>query len=165
MLEKVGKASGQMQSMISKHLHGKVWVSLVDVLMEHLLEALSRVKKCTNNGRAQMALDLATLYRGLEQIASESTQSKRRNILSSFIKAYYFDKPEDILIWMEAGLTEGGEFSQDHVLAKRHFLSLISLEKSPISKLSRSKRNDLKKRIEEVWMKSILKKTMANENM
>eukprot|EP00943_MAST-04B_sp_MAST-4B-sp1_P003198 g3198.t1 len=165
MLETVGKASGKMQSMISKHLHGKVWVSLVDVLMEHLLEALSRVKKCSNNGRAQMALDLATLYRGLEQIAVESTQSKRRNILSSFIKAYYFDKAEDLLIWMEAGLSEGGEFSEDHVLAKRHFLSLISLEKSPISKLSRSKRNDLKKRIEEVWMKAILEKTMKNESV
>ena len=110
-----------------------------------------------------MALDLATLYRGLEQIAAESTQSNRRNILSSFIKAYYFDKPEDLLIWMEAGMSDGGEFANDSLLAKRHFLSLVSLEKSPLSKLSRTKRNDLKKRIEEVWMKAILQRTIPAE--
>ena len=34
MLEIVGKASGKMQSMIPKHLHGKVWIALVDVLMK-----------------------------------------------------------------------------------------------------------------------------------
>lgn len=156
LLEKAGWASGQMQSLVPKHLHKSVWLCVVDVLVEHLLEAYSRVKKCTNNGRAQMALDLATLHRGLEQISSDSTECKRRNILGSYVRAYYFDKPEDYLSWMEAGLKEDGEFYSDSILARRHFLSLISLEKSPLSKLSRQKRTELKTNVETVWMKAII---------
>ena len=117
----------------------------------------------TDNTSISIRLNSSKQYRGLEQIAAESTQSNRRNILSSFIKAYYFDKPEDLLIWMEAGMSDGGEFANDSLLAKRHFLSLASLEKSPLSKLSRTKRNDLKKRIEEVWMKAILQRTVSAE--
>ena len=103
-----------------------------------------------------MALDLATLHRGLEQISSDSTECKRRNILGSYVRAYYFDKPEDYLSWMEAGLKEDGEFYSDSILARRHFLSLISLEKSPLSKLSRQKRTELKTNVETVWMKAII---------
>lgn len=163
LLEKVGMASGQMQSLVPKHLHKSVWLSVVDVLMEHLLEALSRVKKCNSNGRAQMALDLATLYRGLEQISQETSESKRRHILGSFIKAYYFDTASDFVSWMETGLAKGGEFYSDNILSRRHFLSLITLEKSPLAKLPRKKRNELKTTVETVWMKAIIERQQSEQ--
>jgi hypothetical protein len=165
LLEKVGMASGQIQSLVPAHLHKSVWLSVVDVLMEHLLEALSRVKKCNGNGRAQMALDLATLYRGLEQISQDTSGSNRRHILGSFIKAYYFDSAPDFVSWMESGLAKGGEFFSDSILARRHFLSLITLEKSPLSKLAKKKRNELKTTVETVWMKAIIaRQSESGEN-
>ncbi|GAV72103.1 DUF2451 domain-containing protein/DUF2450 domain-containing protein [Cephalotus follicularis] len=65
----------------------------VEIVAETLVEGLSRVKKCTDEGRALMSLDLQVLILGLKHFVSESASPKFQ-IVETFIKAYYLPETE-----------------------------------------------------------------------
>ncbi|KAM7278268.1 hypothetical protein ACFE04_005402 [Oxalis oulophora] len=65
----------------------------VDIVAETLVEGLSRVKRCTDEGRALMSLDLQVLISGLQHFVSESVKPKFL-IVETFIKAYYLPETE-----------------------------------------------------------------------
>ncbi|BFI25231.1 syndetin [Marchantia polymorpha subsp. ruderalis] len=65
----------------------------VDVLAETILEGISRVKRCNNEGRALMSLDLQVLINGLRHLASPKLKSNLL-IVETYIKAFYLPETE-----------------------------------------------------------------------
>ncbi|CAI9104941.1 OLC1v1003734C2 [Oldenlandia corymbosa var. corymbosa] len=65
----------------------------VEVVAETLVEGLSRVKRCTDEGRALMQLDLQVLINGLKHFISVDVKPKLQ-IVEAFIKAYYLPETE-----------------------------------------------------------------------
>ncbi|WCJ41648.1 Syndetin [Euphorbia peplus] len=65
----------------------------VEILVETLVEGLSRVKRCTDEGRALMSLDLQVLINGLQHFVSMNVKPKLQ-IVETFIKAYYLPETE-----------------------------------------------------------------------
>ncbi|KAK6776447.1 hypothetical protein RDI58_027448 [Solanum bulbocastanum] len=65
----------------------------VDNVAEILVEGLSRVKRCTDEGRALMSLDLQVLINGLKHFISVDVRPKLQ-IVETFIKAYYLPETE-----------------------------------------------------------------------
>lgn len=65
----------------------------VGIVAETLIEGLSRVKRCTDEGRALMSLDLQVLINGLQHFVSINVKPKLQ-IVETFIKAYYLPETE-----------------------------------------------------------------------
>ncbi|XP_004506085.1 uncharacterized protein [Cicer arietinum] len=65
----------------------------LDIVAETLVEGLSRVKRCSDEGRALMSLDLQVLINGLKHFASLNVKSKLQ-MVETFIKAYYLPETE-----------------------------------------------------------------------
>ncbi|KAJ8642936.1 hypothetical protein MRB53_004684 [Persea americana] len=65
----------------------------VENVAETLIEGLSRVKKCTDEGRALMSLDLQVLINGLQHFVSINVKPKFQ-VVEAFIKAYYLPETE-----------------------------------------------------------------------
>eukprot|EP00249_Psilotum_nudum_P022392 c28500_g1_i1 orf=1413-4874(+) len=88
------------QGGISKEIHELLLEYGVDTLAETLLEGFSRVKKCTNEGRALMSLDLQVLINGLRHLAP-SRLSSNLHIVESYVKAFYLPETEYVH-WVRA---------------------------------------------------------------
>ncbi|MQL84150.1 hypothetical protein Taro_016654 [Colocasia esculenta] len=81
--------------------HGGVKKEVQDLLLEYglenvaevLIEGLSRVKRCTDEGRALMSLDLQVLINGLQHFTSVNVKQKLQTV-ETFIKAYYLPETE-----------------------------------------------------------------------
>ncbi|EEE51346.1 hypothetical protein OsJ_32352 [Oryza sativa Japonica Group] len=78
---------------ISKELQDLLLEYGIDSIAEVLVEGLSRVKRCTDEGRALMSLDLQVLINGLLHIVSANVRPKLQ-IVDTFIKAYYLPETE-----------------------------------------------------------------------
>ncbi|KAL9243718.1 hypothetical protein vseg_017573 [Gypsophila vaccaria] len=65
----------------------------VEIVAETLVEGLSRIKRCTDEGRALMSLDLQVLINGLKHFAPKDVKPKMQ-IVETFIKAYYLPETE-----------------------------------------------------------------------
>ncbi|XP_019199330.1 PREDICTED: syndetin isoform X3 [Ipomoea nil] len=65
----------------------------LDNVAEILVEGLSRVKRCTDEGRALMSLDLQVLINGLKHFVPIDVRPKLQ-IVETFIKAYYLPETE-----------------------------------------------------------------------
>lgn len=65
----------------------------LDIVAETLVEGLSRVKRCTDEGRALMSLDMQVLINGLQHFVSANVKPKLQ-IVETFIKAYYLPETE-----------------------------------------------------------------------
>lgn len=65
----------------------------VEIIAETLTEGLSRVKRCTDEGRALMSLDLQVLINGLQHFVSINVKPKLQ-LVETFIKAYYLPETE-----------------------------------------------------------------------
>ncbi|KAL2897172.1 Syndetin, partial [Bienertia sinuspersici] len=72
----------------------------VEIVAETLVEGVSRVKKCTDEGRALMSLDLQVLINGLQHFVSKDVKPKL-HIVEAFIKAYYLPETEYVY-WARA---------------------------------------------------------------
>ncbi|XP_021729850.1 syndetin-like isoform X2 [Chenopodium quinoa] len=72
----------------------------VEIVAETLVEGLSRVKRCTDEGRALMSLDLQVLINGLQHFVSKDVKPKM-HIVETFIKAYYLPETEYVY-WARA---------------------------------------------------------------
>ncbi|XP_023519396.1 syndetin-like isoform X2 [Cucurbita pepo subsp. pepo] len=65
----------------------------LDIVAETLIEGISRVKRCSDEGRALMSLDLQVLINGLQHFVSENVKPKLQ-MVETFIKAYYLPETE-----------------------------------------------------------------------
>ncbi|KAG0616902.1 hypothetical protein M758_5G150000 [Ceratodon purpureus] len=65
----------------------------VDTLAETIVEGFSRVRRCNNEGRALMSLDLQVLINGLQHLAPPRLRSNLQ-IVETYIKAFYLPETE-----------------------------------------------------------------------
>ncbi|CAA7013352.1 unnamed protein product [Microthlaspi erraticum] len=65
----------------------------VEIFAEMLVEGLSRIKRCTDEGRALMSLDIQVLINGLQHLVPTNVKPKFQ-IVETFIKAYYLPETE-----------------------------------------------------------------------
>lgn len=92
---------GEFKHYRTRLAHGGIHKEVQDLLLEYglenvaetLIEGLSRVKKCTDEGRALMSLDLQVLINGLQHFVSANVKPKLQ-IVEIFIKAYYLPETE-----------------------------------------------------------------------
>ncbi|XP_010666007.2 uncharacterized protein LOC104883225 [Beta vulgaris subsp. vulgaris] len=78
---------------IDKEVQEQLLEHGVEIVSETLVEGLSRVKRCTDEGRALMSLDLQVLINGLQHFVSKDVKPKV-HIVETFIKAYYLPETE-----------------------------------------------------------------------
>ncbi|KAJ0260158.1 DUF2451 domain-containing protein [Hirschfeldia incana] len=65
----------------------------VEIFAEMLVEGFSRIKRCTDEGRALMSLDIQVLINGLQHFVPTKVKPKLQ-IVETFIKAYYLPETE-----------------------------------------------------------------------
>ncbi|KAF8086419.1 hypothetical protein N665_0626s0011 [Sinapis alba] len=65
----------------------------VEIFAEMLVEGFSRIKRCTDVGRALMSLDIQVLINGLQHFVPTKVKPKLQ-IVETFIKAYYLPDTE-----------------------------------------------------------------------
>jgi hypothetical protein len=140
-------ANESMRLEAPPHVHTLLWKHLVERVMLCLLDSYGTIKKCTNNGRAQMSLDLATLQRSIDQkVPGAGVANCNGAIVSNmFIKAFYYDSADDFIAWLET------PNQNMWGLSLRHVLSLIGCDKSPLSKLKRKQKAELKNKVLSSW--------------
>ncbi|KAJ7561332.1 hypothetical protein O6H91_03G024200 [Diphasiastrum complanatum] len=85
---------------ISKEVQDLLMEYGVDTIAEVLVEGLSRVKRCNNEGRALMSLDLQVLINGLQHLAPARMRTNLQ-IVEVYIKAFYLPETE-YLHWIRA---------------------------------------------------------------
>lgn len=78
---------------ISRELQHLLLEYGIESISEVLVEGLSRVKRCTDEGRALMSLDLQVLINGLQHIVASNVRPKLQTV-DTFIKAYYLPETE-----------------------------------------------------------------------
>ncbi|OVA19468.1 Protein of unknown function DUF2451 [Macleaya cordata] len=92
---------GEFKHYKTRLAHGGIHKEVQELLLEYglenvaetLIEGLSRVKRCTDEGRALMSLDLQVLINGLKHFVSIDVRPKLQ-IVETFIKAYYLPETE-----------------------------------------------------------------------
>ncbi|KAG1355013.1 syndetin [Cocos nucifera] len=92
---------GEFKHYKTRLAHGGISKEAQDLLLEYglenvaevLIEGLSRVKKCSDEGRALMSLDLQVLINGLQHFVSVNVKPKLQ-VVETFIKAYYLPETE-----------------------------------------------------------------------
>ncbi|KAK9094083.1 hypothetical protein Scep_025552 [Stephania cephalantha] len=92
---------GEFKHYKTRLAHGGIHKEVQDLLLEYglehvaetLIEGLSRVKRCTDEGRALMSLDLQVLINGLQHFVSINVKPKLQ-VVESFIKAFYLPETE-----------------------------------------------------------------------
>ncbi|XP_027908822.1 syndetin isoform X2 [Vigna unguiculata] len=78
---------------IRKEIQGLLLDYGLEIVAETLVEGLSRVKRCSDEGRALMSLDLQVLINGLQHFVSVNVKPKLQ-MVETFIKAYYLPETE-----------------------------------------------------------------------
>ncbi|GJX35441.1 syndetin-like protein isoform X1, partial [Tanacetum coccineum] len=92
---------GEFKHYKTRLAHGGIRTEVQDLLIEYglenisetLVEGLSRVKRCSDEGRALMLLDLQVLINGLQHFVNVNVKPKLQ-IVETFIKAYYLPETE-----------------------------------------------------------------------
>ncbi|KAK1409966.1 hypothetical protein QVD17_36497 [Tagetes erecta] len=92
---------GEFKHYKTRLAHGGIRTEIQDLLIEYglenisevLVEGLSRVKRCSDEGRALMLLDLQVLINGLQHFVTINVRPKLQTV-ETFIKAYYLPETE-----------------------------------------------------------------------
>ncbi|KAD7479670.1 hypothetical protein R6Q59_008468 [Mikania micrantha] len=92
---------GEFKHYKTRLAHGGIRTEVQDLLIEYgleniseiLVEGLSRVKRCSDEGRALMLLDLQVLINGLQHFVTINVKPKLQTV-ETFIKAYYLPETE-----------------------------------------------------------------------
>ena len=74
------------------HLSGlrpRLWLAVEWTLWHAFVEGFSRVKKCTDTGRAQMGLDIRTVEKELQRISGFPCGENSRDYTNGFIQAWF----------------------------------------------------------------------------
>ncbi|XP_038979589.1 syndetin-like isoform X2 [Phoenix dactylifera] len=120
---------GEFKHYRTRLAHGGISKEVQDLLLEYglenvaevLIEGLSRVKRCTDEGRALMLLDLQVLINGLQHFVSINVKPKLQ-IVETFIKAYYLPETEYVH-WARSHL----EYSKSQIVG---LINLVATMKS-----------------------------------
>lgn len=120
---------GEFKHYKTRLAHGGIHKEVQDLLLEYglenvaetLTEGLSRVKRCTDEGRALMSLDLQVLINGLQHFVTINVKPKLQ-IVETFIKAYYLPETE-FVHWARAH----PEYSKNQIVG---LINLVSTMKS-----------------------------------
>ncbi|XP_023537423.1 syndetin-like [Cucurbita pepo subsp. pepo] len=91
----------------------------LDLVAETLIEGISRVKRCSDEGRALMSLDLQVLINGLQHFVSANVKPKLQ-MVETFIKAYYLPETEYIH-WARAH----PEYSKSQIIGLVNLVALM----------------------------------------
>ncbi|CAM6044118.1 unnamed protein product [Sphagnum compactum] len=94
---------GEYKQFSTKLAHGSLDKEMLELLLEYgvdtlaetLVEGLSRVRRCNNEGRALMSLDLQVLINGLQHLAPPRLRSNLQ-IVETYIKAFYLPETESL---------------------------------------------------------------------
>ncbi|XP_024374840.1 uncharacterized protein [Physcomitrium patens] len=78
---------------LDKEMHELLLEYGVDTLAETIVEGFSRVRRCNNEGRALMSLDLQVLINGLQHLAPQRLKSNLQ-VVETYIKAFYLPETE-----------------------------------------------------------------------
>ncbi|KAI4322344.1 hypothetical protein L6164_022049 [Bauhinia variegata] len=92
---------GEFKHYKTRLAHGGIRKEIQDLLLDYgleivaeiLIEGLSRVKRCTDEGRALMSLDLQVLINGLQHFVPMNVKPKLQ-MVETFIKAFYLPETE-----------------------------------------------------------------------
>ncbi|KAI4334310.1 hypothetical protein L6164_019021 [Bauhinia variegata] len=92
---------GEFKHYKTRLAHGGIRKEIQDLLLDYgleivaeiLIEGLSRVKRCTDEGRALMSLDLQVLINGLQHFVPVNVKPKLQ-LVETFIKAFYLPETE-----------------------------------------------------------------------
>ncbi|KAH1220625.1 Syndetin [Glycine max] len=92
---------GEFKHYKTRLAHGGIRKEVQDLLLDYgleivaetLVEGLSRVKRCSDEGRALMSLDLQVLINGLQHFVALNVKPKLQ-MVETFIKAYYLPETE-----------------------------------------------------------------------
>ncbi|TKY67135.1 Syndetin protein [Spatholobus suberectus] len=92
---------GEFKHYKTRLAHGGIRKEMQDLLLDYgleimaetLVEGLSRVKRCSDEGRALMSLDLQVLINGLQHFVSLNVKPKLQ-MVETFIKAFYLPETE-----------------------------------------------------------------------
>ncbi|KAK7404811.1 hypothetical protein VNO78_05778 [Psophocarpus tetragonolobus] len=92
---------GEFKHYKTRLAHGGIRKEIQDLLLDYgleivaetLVEGLSRVKRCSDEGRALMSLDLQVLINGLQHFVSLNVKPKLQ-MVETFVKAYYLPETE-----------------------------------------------------------------------
>jgi len=111
-----------------------VWSRALEEVMDQFLDAIASVEKCGTEGRALMSMDLATLFRGIVEIAPglQEIIDPARQRVENYVKAFYYDRLKDVLEWIT---------QNRHIYERWHLENLIrfgvgsSKSSSQLSKL------------------------------
>jgi hypothetical protein len=76
----------------------QVWLEVCQASFDSFLGGLSRVRKCTNEGRASMTMDAAVLHNNLNSI-HPCRPPRGRHYIDAFIQASYMSE-EEMLTWI-----------------------------------------------------------------
>lgn len=120
---------GEFKHYKTRLAHGGIQTEVQDLLLEYgvelvadtLVEGLSRVKRCTDEGRALMSLDHQVLINGLQHFVSINVKPKFHKV-ETFIKAYYLPETEYVH-WARAH----PEFSKSQIVG---LINLVAAMKS-----------------------------------
>jgi len=109
-------------------VRGAVWDAAIMRAMEQLVEGYSRIKKCTNEGRAILLQDLKAIQTGIEKMLNTPPKNSTILYAENYIKAYYLPLDNDIV-----------DFSKDHPeYSLRHVVALVNV--NPAAAQNRTKR-------------------------
>ena len=86
-----------------------VWTGAIAATLNMLIEAYSRVRKCSIAGRSQMQMDVDTLTTSISALPNVPATLPRADALRAFIQAYYIPE-EDILDWANANTVRARRF-------------------------------------------------------
>ncbi|KAK1267369.1 hypothetical protein QJS04_geneDACA000243 [Acorus gramineus] len=92
---------GEFKHYTTRLAHGGIDKEVQNLLLDYgleniaetLIEGFSRIKRCTDEGRALMSLDLQVLISGLQHFVSINVKPKLQ-VVEAFIKAYYLPETE-----------------------------------------------------------------------
>jgi hypothetical protein len=90
-----------------------IWRTSIRVAMRVLVEGFSRVKKCTTEGRASMALDVKVFQKALEELA-HLRPIPDLPVVTGYIQAFYIASADDLLEWVRA---HAGDYSRRQLTA------------------------------------------------
>jgi hypothetical protein len=93
-------------SRVPKSVQTTLWTYCIRFAMEQLVEGYSRIKKCNNEGRALMSLDLKTLTTQLERHTGVHPVP-HQEFVDGYIKAWYSFKESDIQEWLSNARAKG----------------------------------------------------------
>jgi hypothetical protein len=77
----------------------QVWLEMCQCAFDTVLEGLSRVRKCSTEGRASMTMDISALHTGLDSV-HVCRPPRGKQYVDNYVKALYLSD-EEVVHWAQ----------------------------------------------------------------